>query len=296
MEGLDLSPVLRGEPLDLASRAIYCESYVPTKVGCNPIFALVGPRWKYIATTRPELYDISEDPWEERNLVDAEPVRARELDDRLQARLESSRPGEALAPDEETRAQLAALGYLTGPIDATPAIDPTRPDPKDRLRAWDVLRRGDPQDARFEERDQRLKEVARDFPDLVDVHRQLGAVAQAEHDWRRSIVHYELYQRLLEAGPGGGDPRLRADARNRIGMARVEMGQRDRALEDFEEAVRIDPSATHPLRNAAIALVRLGRVDDAVDKLTELLALDPDDQEIRGFRERLLAGDTSQFE
>jgi arylsulfatase A-like enzyme len=296
MEGLDLSPVLRGEPLDLASRAVYCESYVPTKVGCNPIFALVGPRWKYIATTRPELYDLSEDPWEERNLVDAEPVRARELAGRLQARLESSRPGDALGPDEETQAQLAALGYLTGPIDATAAIDPTRPDPKDRLRAWDVLRRVDPQDERFEERGQRLKEVVRDFPDLIGVHRQLGGIARAERNWRRSIVHYELYQRLLEAGPGGGDPRLRSEARTLIGVARLEMGQRDRALEEFEEALRIDPSATHPLHNAAIALVRLGRVDDAVDKLTELLARDPDDQEIRSFRERLLAGDTSPFE
>jgi Tfp pilus assembly protein PilF len=89
---------------------------------------------------------------------------------------------------------------------------------------------------------------------------------------------------------------LRAEARSNIGVAHLEMGQPDRALEDFEEALRIDPSSTQTLRNAAIALVRLGRVDQAVDKLTQLLARDPEDQEMRSARERLLAGDTSRFE
>ncbi len=296
MEGLDLSPALRGEPLDLASRAVYCESYVPTKVGCNPIFALVGPRWKYIATTRPELYDISEDPWEERNLVDAEPVRAGELAGRLQARLESSSPGDALAPDEETRAQLAALGYLTGPIDATPAIDPTRPDPKDRLRAWDVLRRVDMQSEEFEERRRLLKEVARDFlisstctASWAGLRKQSAIGGAASFTTSYTSDFSKRAQAMATRACARTHETALARCASRWGnpIARSRISKRHFAF---------DPSSTQVLRYAAIALVRLGRVDEAVDRLTQLLARDPDDQKMRSARERLLAGDTSQFE
>ena len=71
LDGKDLSRLLfeEGEP---AHRYVYCESLWPTKYGCNGLFGLVHDRWKYIWTTRPELYDLMRDPDETTNLADKE--------------------------------------------------------------------------------------------------------------------------------------------------------------------------------------------------------------------------------
>jgi len=78
---------------------------------------------KYIAhvSGEEELYDLAEDPAEQRNLASAEPARARELRERLLERVEvEADPGERgpsrPARDAVTRALLEQLGYIDGEI------------------------------------------------------------------------------------------------------------------------------------------------------------------------------------
>src|SRR5260221_14168776 len=80
--------------------------------GWAPLRGLLGAGWKYIALPLPELYDLAQDPREERNLAASRP---REMDE-MRALLERLRAGdrgvERKTEDAETRERLKALGYL----------------------------------------------------------------------------------------------------------------------------------------------------------------------------------------
>jgi arylsulfatase A-like enzyme len=79
-------------------------------------YGLVERRWKYVHRThgRDELFDLQEDPYETRNLVAEQPERAREMKERLLARVNALREAATLEPepvDAETAELLEALGY-----------------------------------------------------------------------------------------------------------------------------------------------------------------------------------------
>ncbi len=96
-------------------------------------------RWKLIEAPRPELYDLEQDPHETSNVFAEHPDVVSEL--RAELRRSAQRGGVlgavAAGVDEETRAQLEALGYLGDshePAAAEEALwDLAAPDPKDRI-------------------------------------------------------------------------------------------------------------------------------------------------------------------
>ena len=153
-----------------APRALYCESLTPTKHGCAPLLGLLAGDFKYIQTTRPELYDLASDPAETRDLAGERASQTHELQARLEERLaasvaagrsrgesegvpgsenaggdasgsESARGGASgggaavshrQLPDPELRNRLESLGYLAGQaVSEGLQFDRGRPDPKD---------------------------------------------------------------------------------------------------------------------------------------------------------------------
>jgi len=87
-----------------AERPQYCESITPTKYNANPLLWLVSSQWKYVHTTRPELYDLRADPGETNNLIDQESDRATAMLDRLEGLLQLDTPphqSARLAQDEQ---------------------------------------------------------------------------------------------------------------------------------------------------------------------------------------------------
>ena len=140
IDGRSLAPLIAGP--DVAwERPVYSESLYPLlHYGWAPLRALRTDRFKLIDAPRPELYDIAQDPAEEKNLHGAEPDRARELTadlGRLRHRIESGKPTGATAPeiDERAVARLRSLGYLAGGGGVGVEDEGERPrvDPKDRL-------------------------------------------------------------------------------------------------------------------------------------------------------------------
>lgn len=106
-----------------------------------PLYGAVQGRLKYIDLPIPELYDLRDDPREERNLAPSRPREREEMQARL-ARLRSADRGVLRrAEDGETRERLRALGYLVSTD--TPRSDRYGPDddPK-RLIALDAEMHG----------------------------------------------------------------------------------------------------------------------------------------------------------
>ena len=138
IQGTDLSPLIWGESLDDDERPQYCESITATKYNASPLFGLVQSHWKYIHTTRPELYDLRADSGETNNLVDQHPARAMAMHDNLSRMLQlepAATDAQQPPPSDDVAQRLSSLGYIgggTGDRDFT--VETTRSDPKDLVQ------------------------------------------------------------------------------------------------------------------------------------------------------------------
>jgi arylsulfatase A-like enzyme len=138
IQGKNLAGYFNSTPPQPEDRYLYCESLYPTKYEGNTLLGLIGKQWKYIQTTRPELYDLQKDPGEQTNLVTDQPQQARILKDRLAQLLEQTvrygKGQEEIPLDEETLKHLSSLGYVTGSsVTEDFSFDQSKADPKDLI-------------------------------------------------------------------------------------------------------------------------------------------------------------------
>lgn len=134
-DGVSLVDVMneRGHVLNLEA---YSESLYPQRLGWSPLYALRNAQFKFVDAPRPELYDLLNDPFEERNIYSQHQAlaakmkaRARDLAKGPATKLSASRT----LPAPEWRGRLATLGYVAaGPLPEM-AGEPL-PDPKDCLQ------------------------------------------------------------------------------------------------------------------------------------------------------------------
>jgi len=123
---------------DAPNHEAYAENTYPgSRFGWGELRALRRGRFKLIATTRPELYDLERDPQEQQNLFGERPQLARAMLARLTAvrrNASAHRPPLSESHERERREQLASLGYV-GSSPPTVGEGPPRdaPDPKDKV-------------------------------------------------------------------------------------------------------------------------------------------------------------------
>ena len=144
IDGQTLVPLMTG--MRQASRLdVYSESrYGFDRFGWSPVSALREGRFKVILAPRPELSDLDADPSESVNLYNERADLAASMTQRLRTLAESAPSRRASATsvpvDDETRARLAALGYVAPvPAHSNPAL--ILADPKDRVDLYKRLTR-----------------------------------------------------------------------------------------------------------------------------------------------------------
>lgn len=149
VQGISLLAALHPQSTVDGDRAVFCESLVPTKYKCQSLLGLVTNRYKYIRTTRPELYDLHEDPGETDNIIEEYSQTAETLDRRLQVML-----GETTRDDSQSKFELdsnslrllKSLGYVGGSVETDFTTNEQKDDPKDliefhqrRVDAYDLV-------------------------------------------------------------------------------------------------------------------------------------------------------------
>jgi arylsulfatase A-like enzyme len=210
IEGKSLAGYFSDTPVEDEDRYMYCESLYPTKYGGNSLLGLVGEKWKYIQTTRPELYDLEKDPGEETNLVDAERHRVRILKDQLAQILEQSVRKEKGQEDTQLSAEalkhLNSLGYVGGnSVKEDFSFDQTAKDPKDLIGYHEdyrklsrMMTKSDPSINLREMGDRLIKQR----PDFHEIYSALMGVALKQKDYK-NLIHYG--EQALKVKPGNHD-------------------------------------------------------------------------------------------
>lgn len=269
-------------------RHVYAQSLTPTKLGCNPLMAVVGDRWKYLHASRPELFDLDQEPLEQSDHAGEFPERVAAMQEVLDSFLagRDSATDSQYDVDAATLAGLESLGYLGNAVEDTLEIDPARDDAKDCIQDFTEIGnlilhvRGKDYDA--------ARRVARKLlavrPELADVYRYLGAVAFAQEQWSEVAAHFRLYLELARASvaDAGSADRMGsytrthfAEAHHALGIAHGRLGNLELAIAALTEAVDLAPKATAVRYNRGFALMRAGRSDEAIADFRFVLELDP---------------------
>ena len=239
LQGRSLMPLIEGRE-ETWDRPVYSESLYPLlHYGWAPLRAIRSERFELIDVPEPELYDLAEDPNEEHNLYDQDPVRAAGLTAELatlRRRIEGPEQGGDAGPemDERTLAQLQALGYMAGQggVSIDQEVERERADPKERLQlhqkmmaAQSRMGEGDMDAAK-----DLLEEVLAEDETILDAHQMLGQIAAGEKRPQEAIRHF---QRALVLNP--------KHERALFGLASVyaDLGRFDDALAGFRRLLTL---------------------------------------------------------
>lgn len=256
----------------LSSRLCYGGTDDPfLQNGWSPLRSLTSDEWRYIRTTKPELYHLPTDPAELTNLAATEPDRILELEQQL-IDLESSLAiGEAADVQLSGAEQkaLASLGYIGGSSREEAPAENNLPDVKDMLpfnmatqSAIDLMDQG-----KLAEAEAILTKVVSESP-IEHMSSRLYLASLLEQKGQPSAAE-ELYQAVLKFRPED------KTALFQLGTMYAGQGKFDEAIPVFEKCLELEPEATEPLFNLGLTRARMGDASSAERIFRSVLQIDP---------------------
>jgi len=257
--GLDGVSLLRPEAS--SPRALYIESLGPKfQYGWAPLVGLRTDDIKFILAPRCELYDLSADPKELRNILTDRQELTQGFHERLRARIGGDRELAAVSGnlplDAVSRERLRSLGYVFETT-SRPTTQQDLPDPKDRMGDWMVLQQVETlaHRGRYTEAVALLEPHLRERPGNVRAWQTASELYTAMGQLDRALAAYrreaELAYRKVEAHVG-------------IASILVEMGKLAEAEDMFARALAEDPQSHRALYGLAGLRVRQNRPAEAL--------------------------------
>jgi len=256
----------------------YAESLYPlNQFGWSDLRSLRAGRYKYIDAPRPELYDLERDPAERTNLyedrravADAMRERLREIHRAASERTPRERP--TIEVDPDTRARLAALGYVgtfTGPA-GRPDDEGALADPKDKIDLFNRINRASElskHEGRGDAAVAILEQVVVDDPTVIAAWFMLGNEYVRQGQLERGIAQY---RRALELKP---DYDL---AVTNIANTYRRMGRDEDAAAGYERLLEVSPRNTQARFQLAQIRAEQDRLAEAEALITDALAIEPE--------------------
>jgi arylsulfatase A-like enzyme/Tfp pilus assembly protein PilF len=310
LAGVSLAPLLAGAKELPKPTEGYAEAMYPLHhYGWSELIASRSERYKLIDAPRPELYDLERDPkelkniFEERRSVGDAMLRNLRAQKRLMAANAPATP-KAEDVDPETRARLAALGYVGSFVATSEGPSSDRADPKDKIELFNLMTT-----ARDVSKDEggsgkaiaMLSRVVRDDPNVIDGWFMLGmeyfkagkyteAVAnysralQLKPDYDLALINMaNAYRRLGrdDAALAGYERYVAVDPENafvryQIGEIYLDQGNLERAETEFAKALKIDPKLASALVATGVIAFQRGQLPQAEKQFKDALALKSD--------------------
>lgn len=273
LDGMDLT-----QPAPAGPRTVYSETLQGlADHGWAALLGVHEDGAKLIYGPRLEVYDLTEDPFEEDNLVDDLPELAASLETRLRAfygddleKALSAKPTHQ--PSPEMLARLQSLGYLAGgAADMSSPAD--RPHPLDMMpalaRVTAVL--GAEEEIGLENVITRLERIARNNPDFATVYRHLGQAYMKNGDPEEAEA---AFARCIEIRPGDPQPYLA------LAGLKVQQRRIDEAIVLHRQVIEIAPDHFGALFGLAKLLLSQGEYAEAADLMAQALEVRPRDKAV----------------
>jgi arylsulfatase A-like enzyme/Tfp pilus assembly protein PilF len=284
--GRDLRPLMAGGTL--AADPLYQESLFG-RLNCHwaALRGWVKDDWKLITGAAPELYNLADDPREERNLASAEPDRVRRMTDDLQRGLQRFAPGgdraqpRAISAEQEER--LRSLGYTAGSGGSGPLDDPSLPDPRTHVELYDRLQAaavasGAALPRAFEEV-QRITQIDGDNPFAF------GTLASMAYRHGSLLVAAAAFARALELDPD------RPGVRQNYGKLLRELERYPESERELRLAAAAADEEVEPKISLAATLVAERKRGEAAQLIDAVLAKSPSHPDALGLKGQLLASE-----
>ena len=274
VQGRSLVPALRGEKID-QDRTLYGETFLPRlHFNWSELRGAENAKYHFIDAPRPELYDLTKDPGELRNLFPEKKAVAEEMRAKLAGLIREYSAGKELAEktglDPALMERLKSLGYAGFSGGGDPTItNRDLPDPKDRIVTYELISDAiaDSQHGRYQESIEKLKAAIKTEPQSVPAHYLQGL------NYYRSKMFSESVNELQKAVQLSPDYSL---AVFNLGMAQAHAGQIDDAIATLRRALQLDSTNFEAAYNLGVAYIQKKELQPAVEAFQRSIAINPD--------------------
>lgn len=259
VQGVNLLPMIeKGQPLP--TDTAYLETLYPrTYMGWSELRAVRTNEWKFILAPRPELYNLKGDPREVTNEESREPIIASRLDAQLWSIIGEDKRHEKLVSspmNEQTREDLASLGYVSGGTPREIQLGTKAPDPKDEIRVLKILGEVEHLMNRkeFARSAQLMQQGLKQDPTNPLGMIYLAASFEGMGNYPRAI---QIYEKAVSM-------HVETDQIfSRLGRDYLRTHQLEKAVQVMKRASELNPTDLDNLRNLGTADLQLGRLQEA---------------------------------
>jgi type IV pilus biogenesis/stability protein PilW len=279
MAGKSLMPLINGKVQEVHPRLL-CESLCPElNFGWSRLEGVRTPDWKYIQAPRSELYHLSKDTGEQKNLIQQGVENPAQWMMDLRKMKQAYPPlaaTEEITPremDPETEQRLRSLGYVWTQAQTEKDARQTKPDPKDKIHLMNYLDDGMGYllIGIYDKAIEAFQKIINEDPDntagyfnLACAYENTGDIDQAE----------TLFRKVLEMDPH------HLDVHNHLGLIHYQREEWDKAQKEFRLALDL-VEYSELYYNLSLAYNKKGDFEDAVSAIMMAIDLDPDYSEAR---------------
>jgi arylsulfatase A-like enzyme/cytochrome c-type biogenesis protein CcmH/NrfG len=308
IQGRSLLAAMR-EKTPAAPAENYAETYLPRiHFNWSELRGVRFRQYHFIDAPRPELYDLSADPRELKNLYAEKRAVANEMRKRLGQLIAQYMPaaGEKTAEnaglDPVLMERLKSLGYVAVSGGDDVLTDRNLPDPKDRVQVYELVSDAlsDSQHGRYADSIAKLKQAEKTEKDSVPIRYLLALNYHRQKDFPAAIEEFQAvlklsptytlanyYLGLCYAETGHWEQAiaslqrtLELDATNfsaafNLGAAYLKQGQVDKAEAAFQQSVKINPDYAQGHEALGEVFLYQGKLDEAIASLRTALGIEP---------------------
>jgi len=270
IQGISLLPYIEGKKKeDLSS---YIESYFPREnYGWSELVGLIDGDWKYIKAPKEELYNLNQDPQEEKNLIQEEGKIVQEKKEKLEDVIKNSTSPlitEKRTLTSEERERLRSLGYIA--TSESPSGGEL-PDPKDRIEEFLLIQRAEEYELEEEFQDAAAiyEKILSLRPDVATSYVNLALMKARMMDFDGAI---RILEQGLEELPNS------EILLSRLGHTFMVVGRIKKALDTFDRILKNNPRYFDALLASAWMLDVIGQKGDAQEYYRKALEVEPENK------------------
>ena len=274
VQGENLLPLIESKG-EMQPRSLYAETFLPRiHFNWSELRGIETEKYHFIDAPKPELYDLSADPRETRNLFGEKQAVAQELRAQLKSLIVQYSAGQELAQktglDPALMERLKSLGYAGFSGGGSPETrDQALPDPKDRIGDYELISdaMSDSQHGNYRESAEKLNTVLKTEPDSVPVHYILGLNYYRMREYSLAV---DNLQKVMQLAPEY------ALADYQLGLAYARSGDMDKAEQTLKHTLQLDPTNFDAAYNLGAVYLQKRDVSDAVSAFRQSAGINPD--------------------